>query len=109
MSSERHARNMPVESPRFKYKTFERFDRDFQVTDAMLDELVALGKANGATYSEEQYRIALPLIKTQLKALIARDLWDMNEYFRVINSLSDSMQKAVELLGQPGLNFPKRF
>lgn len=92
-----------------KYKTFERFDRDFQVTDAMLDELVALGKVNGATYSEEQYRIALPLIKTQLKALIARDLWDMNEYFRVINSLSDSMQKAVELLGQPGLNFPKRF
>lgn len=92
-----------------KYKTFECFDRDFQVTDAMLDELVALGKANGATYSEEQYRIALPLIKTQLKALIARDLWDMNEYFRVINSLSDSMQKAVELLGQPGLNFPKRF
>ena len=74
----------------------------------MLEELVALGKDHGAAYNEAQYRISLPLIKTQLKALIARDLWDMNEYFRVVNTLSDSMQKAVELLEQPGLNFPKR-
>ncbi len=36
-------------------------------------------------FNEEQYNKALPLIKTQLKALIARDLWDMNEYFQVMN------------------------
>lgn len=91
-----------------KYKTFDRFNRDFEVTDEMLNELIATGKATGATYDEEQYQTALPLIKTQLKALIARDLWDMNEYFQVINELSNSMQKAVQLLEQPGLNFPKR-
>ncbi len=33
-------------------------------------------------FNEEQYQKSLPLIKTQLKALIARDLWDMNEYFQ---------------------------
>ena len=91
-----------------KYKTFEKFSRDFEVSEAMLQELVALGKNTGAVYNEEQYQVSLPLIKTQLKALIARDLWDMNEYFRVINELSDSMQKAVELLEQPGVSFPKR-
>ena len=41
---------------------------------------------------------SLPLIKTQLKALIARDLWDMNEYFRVMNTTNESIQKALEIL-----------
>lgn len=91
-----------------KYKTFDRFNRDFEITDEMLNELIALGKTTGAKYDEKQYQTALPLIKVQLKALIARDLWDMNEYFQVINQLSNSMQKAVQLLEQPGLNFPKR-
>ena len=91
-----------------KYKNFDRFYKDFEISSKMLDELVELGKTMGAEYNEEQFQTALPLIKTQLKALIARDLWDMNEYFRVINDLSDSMKKALELLEKLGMNFPKR-
>ena len=91
-----------------KYKTFDRFNRDFEITEEMLSELVETGKNTGSKYDEAQYLTALPLIKTQLKALIARDLWDMSEYFQVINELSDSMKKAIELLEKPGLNFPKR-
>lgn len=91
-----------------KYKTFEHFNHSFEVTDSMLEELVTMGKDMDAPYNEEQYRVSLPLIKTQMKALIARDLWDMNEYFQVINTLSDPMKKALELLEKPGLTFPER-
>lgn len=90
-----------------KYKTFSRFNRDFEVDDAMLKELVALGETMKIPYNETQYQTALPLIKTQVKALIARDMWDMSEYFQVINTLSDSMKKAVELLSESGMNFPR--
>ena len=91
-----------------KYKDFSHFDREFEITPAMLEELKALGKTLGVEYKEEEYRLALPLIKAQLKALIARDLWDMNEYFQVINRLSDSMNKAIELLEKPETDFLKR-
>lgn len=91
-----------------KYKTFDQFNRDFEVTPAILDELIALGKTLGAEYKEDEYQTALPLIKNQMKALIARDLWDMSEYFQVSNSLNPSVRKAMELLEQPGVNFPKR-
>ena len=91
-----------------QYKTFDRFNREFEVSQAMLDELVAQGTSMGITYNEAQFRTALPLVKTQLKALLARDIWDMNEYFQVINTLNDSMKKAIELLREPGMNFPKR-
>lgn len=91
-----------------KYKTFEHFNKEFEITSSMLDELIERGKKLNANYDEEQYQTALPLIKTQMKALIARDLWDMSEYFQVINSLNESMGKAIDLLQKPGLNFPKR-
>lgn len=81
-----------------KYKTFDRFNKRFEVTDKMLADLIALGKTLGVEYKEEEYKIALPLIKTQLKALIARDLWDMNEYFQVINSMNETVQKGLELV-----------
>ena len=74
----------------------------------MLEELRKLGETLGAKYDEKQYQIALPLIKAQMKALIARDLWDMSEYFQVINLMNNSMLKAVELLEKPGMNFPER-
>lgn len=91
-----------------KYKNFGKFNRDFEVTDGMLQDLIGLGKELGAVYDEIQYKTALPLIKTQMKALIARDLWDMSEYFQVINTLNNSMKKAVELLSEPGMNFPRQ-
>ena len=91
-----------------KYKTFEHFNRNFEVDDKMLEELIALGETMKVPYNETQYQTALPLIKTQIKALLARDIWDMSEYFQVINTLSPSMKKAMELLSRPGMDFPKR-
>lgn len=84
-----------------QYKTFKRFNKEFQINSDMLEELKEIGKTVGAVYKEEEYQIALPLLKTQIKALIARDLWNMSEYFQVINVLNDSMTKAVELLQKP--------
>ena len=81
-----------------KYKTFDRFNKRFEVTDEMLDDLIELGKTLGVEYKKDEYITALPLIKTQLKALIARDLWDMNEYFQVINSINETVQKGLELI-----------
>lgn len=81
-----------------KYKTFERFNKRFEVSDEMLEDLISLGKTLGAEFKEDEYKTALPLIKIQLKALIARDLWDMNEYFQVINSINKTVQKGLELI-----------
>ena len=40
-----------------------------------LAQLVATGKEMGVEYNEEEYQKALPLLRLQMKALIARDLW----------------------------------
>lgn len=94
-----------------KYKTFNEFYKRFEVTPDMLAQLVATGKEMGVEYNEEEYQKALPLLRLQMKALIARDLWDMNEYYHVINDANESIRKALELLEQPdfeGLLLKKR-
>ena len=48
---------------------------------------------------EEERRQSLPMIKMQLKALIARDLWDMTEYFQISNEENDIVRKAIDILG----------
>ena len=83
-----------------KYKTFEKFNEKFEIDDQLLNYLREAADKEKIEFNEEQYNKSLPLIKTQLKALIARDLWDMNEYFQVINTTNNSVQQALELLNE---------
>ncbi len=81
-----------------KYKNFQSFNEKFEVDEAMLEQLKALADKEGIEWNEEQFEKSKPLIKTQLKALIARDLWDMNEYYQVMNSTNESVIRALEIL-----------
>ena len=81
-----------------KYPEFGDYDREFELTEEMLDELKALGERLGVPFKEDEYEISLPVIKTQMKALIARDLWDTGQYYQVISRLNASYLKALELM-----------
>ena len=81
-----------------KYKDFKSFNRNFDLTREMMQQLVAEGEKAGVSYQDEDFQKSEPLIKLQLKALIARDLWNMNEYYQTMNLVNESVKKAVELL-----------
>ena len=80
------------------YKTSEAFAKDFEVNQAMLDDLLALAAAEKIEFNQEQYDKAWPLIKLQIKALIARDLYDMGAYYEIINEVNDAYLKALQLI-----------
>lgn len=54
--------------------------------------------AAGIAFDEAQYQRSKPLLELQIKALIARDLWDMNEYYAIMNSSNESVQQAIKVL-----------
>lgn len=81
-----------------EYKDYARFHREFELSEEMMGQLVEEGKKAGIEYDDEQYRKSAPLMKLQLKALVARDLWDMNEYYHTINEVNESVRKALEVL-----------
>jgi carboxyl-terminal processing protease len=64
----------------------------------MMKELVALAEKEKISYNEEQYNRSKDLIMLQIKALIARDLYDMTEYFQIINDENESFQEALRII-----------
>ncbi len=88
-------------SMKSKYKTFKEYDRRFTIPQELTDMLIAYGKEAGVVYNEEEYKRSQELLNTQMKALLARDLWDMNEYFQIMNRKDEGVQKALELLKEP--------
>ena len=85
-----------------KYPTFEKFKKEYEVDDAFLNLLLSAAEKENIKVDTAQYAISKPLIKLQLKALVARDLWEMNEYYQIMDADNESLQKAVEILQTPG-------
>lgn len=84
-----------------QYKTFSDFKANFEVPDELMQELYKEGeKAKVKLKDEDERRQSVPMLKNQLKALVARDLWDMSEYFEIINESSRIVKKAIEVLGK---------
>lgn len=83
-----------------KYKKFETFNDKFEISDEVLANMRSLADQEKIKFDEKQYQKSLPLIKTQLKALIARNLWDMNEYFQIMNTTNNSVLQALKVLNE---------
>lgn len=83
-----------------KYRDFEIFDKEFNVEQDFLNLLIQKAKELGVELDQNQYNSSLPMLSIQLKALVARDLWTLSDYFKIINRLDDSVEKAIELLGK---------
>ena len=81
------------------YKTFDEFYEKFEVPESYINSIFEEGKKKKIEPKDEKEKEkTLAYLRPQLKALIARDLWDLTEYFRVWNENSDIIKKALEVL-----------
>ncbi len=82
-----------------RWTSFADFKANYEVPQALIDAIVAEGeKQDVKPRDEAEKEKTLPYLRVQLKALIARDLWDMSEYFSVFNEQSAMVKKALEVL-----------
>lgn len=81
-----------------KYPNFKKFDKKFIVTNDMLDEITKIGEKEGVEKDEKSYPMMIPQIKRQMKAYIARDLWELNETFKILNKNNLIYLRAVDIL-----------
>ncbi|GHU68389.1 peptidase S41 [Bacteroidia bacterium] len=116
-----------------KYKTFDSFNEHFSVTEPMLNDLLELfqkedfemidrnnfermpeevsvdEKKKGRTSAKltvedrKQFEKSKSLIQLQIKALIARDMWNTSEYFQVFNIENDALKKGLEIIENTAL------
>ena len=84
------------------YKSFDTFNKNYVVPQSLLDTIITEGKKEKVEPKDKaELTATMPYIKVQLKALVARDLWDMNEYYRIWNEQSDIVNKTIKLCTAP--------
>lgn len=81
-----------------KYKDVYQFKNEFKITKDFLEEFIAYAEKKNIKRNSEGIKTSEKLITTQLKALIARDLWDTNAYYVIINDINVFMVKALQCL-----------
>lgn len=77
---------------------FYRFKDTYEVPQELIDLVLTHAKESKITYNDSTLNECLPMVKIQLKALLARDLWDMNEYFQIINPTSEIYAAGLKAL-----------
>lgn len=81
------------------YPTFELFREQFEVPQNIIDDMISqAAEQKVVPKDDEELEHTLPQVKLQIKALIARDLWDMSEYFAIMNENNHIVQRALEVL-----------
>lgn len=82
-----------------QFATFSDFNARYEVPQSFVDDVLQMAaKDKIKPKDDKELQATLPQLRRQLKALVARDLWDMSEYFQVINETNPIVEKAVELM-----------
>ncbi|HWZ23573.1 MAG TPA: S41 family peptidase [Cytophagaceae bacterium] len=75
---------------------FDQYKAKFEITDEMLNELVALGTKSGVKYNEVQFNKSKNFIKANLKAYIARSLYGNSGFYPIINETDEIYMAALK-------------
>jgi len=81
-----------------QYKSFADFKNNFTVTEAMINDLIKAGEKEGIKKDEESLKVSGPNISRQIKALVARDIYDTGAYYQIMIEDDKEIEKAVEVL-----------
>jgi len=83
-----------------EFKTFDDFKDHFEFSETELKDFIAKGEEAGIKYNEKQYKTSEKGILMVLKALVANNIWQTNEYYRIVNEDDKVIKKALEIISE---------
>ena len=92
-----------VDSHRKKLKkewtSFADYKQRFEVPQTLIDAILKEGEKQKIKPKDDaELQKTLPYLRLQLKALIARDIWDMSEYFSIFNDENEMVKRALQVI-----------
>lgn len=82
-----------------QYPKAERFISSFNTPDGLMEEVRRVSESAGIPVDDDGYSRSEPYLRTQMKALLCRDMYgDDNLYYKIMNSENSTINKAVEII-----------
>ena len=79
-----------------KYPTFKSFDEKYQVPENLYKQLINNAEKEDVKYDEEQYQRSFPLLTRQIRAIVARELYGNENYYKIMNQENPIVQAALK-------------
>jgi len=86
-----------------KYSELDIFKNQFHIDDKFMTNFVEFAKEKGIEANKDDYKKSEQFLAKQIKALIARNLWDSSAYFEIIYEIDDEFIKSIEILQDDSL------
>lgn len=80
------------------YPTIAIFKKNFTLPTLSIDKIKESAEKDDIKWSEEDFNKSQSIILTQMKALIARDLYEAAAFYRIINDIDDIFLKGLEVI-----------
>ena len=80
------------------FTSFEVFRKNFEADDELVESMFAEADKEGIEKDEEGLEFARPIMKRQIKALIARDLFGQSAFYQIINEEEEVIKEALKVL-----------
>jgi carboxyl-terminal processing protease len=84
------------------YPDFKTFNEKFYTSDDIIKQLTAYAESQKIPTDVKDLERSQEHIKFIIKAYIARDMWNTNEFYQVYNSRNENYIKALEVLRDAG-------
>jgi carboxyl-terminal processing protease len=81
-----------------KYPTIGAFKKNYTISPAIIQRIKDNAQKDDIVWNDEEFEKSKKLILTQMKALIARDLYDSSAFYRIINDIDDIFSKGLEVI-----------
>ena len=81
-----------------QYADVDDFISKFEVDEDMLQSLINKAESDSIKLVSEEFAISKSLISAQLKALIGRDVFGEEAYFKVMNARNDIVKAALDII-----------
>lgn len=81
-----------------KYKSEDKFLRNFEVTDDMIEDLIVRGEHDSIACNREELARSLPTLRAVVKGLFMRDLFEDGAYYQVVNPMSEVYRRGLEVI-----------
>lgn len=86
-------------------KGYEDYYKNFEITDELLNQLVATGKRNKVEPDYKDLTKNKKIFQIHVKAQIARRIWGNDGFYPIFNETNEVLQQAVKLFDRvPDLN-----
>jgi carboxyl-terminal processing protease len=81
-----------------QYGDFDSFNKNFIVGQDLVEGLKKAAEEAKVDWDDEQFIRSEKFLLLQIKALIARNVWETQQYYQVMSSADTGIQKALEIL-----------